>query len=176
MSKITFGGGCFWCIEGIFRELKGVKKAISGYTGGKSKNPTYKEVCSGKSGHVEVVQLTYDEKIISDYSIIKAFMLMHDPTTLNRQGNDIGTQYRSVIYYHNDLQKINSFKVFDELNKEVYNGKIVTKVEKIEHFFEAEEYHQNYYFRNPDLGYSQYVITPKLEKFKKLFLNKLKEK
>ena len=175
MSKITFGGGCFWCIEGIFRELKGVKKAISGYTGGISTNPSYKEVCSGQSGHVEVVQLTYDNKIILDYSIIKAFMLMHNPTTLNKQGNDIGTQYRSVIFYHNENQKENAYKVIDQLNKEkIYENTIVTQVEKIGEFFEAEEYHQNYYFRNPDVGYSQYVITPKLEKFRELYLNKLK--
>jgi peptide-methionine (S)-S-oxide reductase len=166
MSKIALGGGCFWCIETMMKELKGVIKVQSGYCGGKTKNPTYKEVCSGMSGHIEVVQVTYEENIISNYELLKSFLFMHDPTTLDRQGNDVGIQYRSVIFYQNDIQKEAALKVIEDLNKTVYNNGIVTKVLPMKEFYLAENDHQNFFENNPNQSYSKFVIAPKLNKFR----------
>ncbi|MBX2974762.1 MAG: peptide-methionine (S)-S-oxide reductase MsrA [Ignavibacteriaceae bacterium] len=175
LTKATFGSGCFWCTEAIFENVKGVSDVVSGYSGGKVFNPTYEQVCSGTTGHAEVVQLTYDSAVVSYDELLEIFWKTHDPTTLNRQGADIGTQYRSVIFYHNDEQKEKAKYYRDKLNKEgIWNNPIVTEISPIENFFEAEKYHQNYYENNPNQGYCSFVITPKLEKFKKIFKDKLK--
>jgi peptide-methionine (S)-S-oxide reductase len=175
MEKATFGSGCFWCTEAIFLRLKGVEKVVSGYSGGKLKNPTYKEISSGKTGHAEVVQITYDPKVITYEEMLEVFWKTHDPTTLNRQGNDIGTQYRSVVFYHNERQKELAEHYKNELNKEgVYKDPIVTEISPLAEFYEAEEYHQDYYAQNPNQGYCSFVITPKIEKFEKVFKEKLK--
>ncbi|HAY33259.1 MAG TPA: peptide-methionine (S)-S-oxide reductase [Bacteroidetes bacterium] len=175
LTKATFGSGCFWCTEAIFENVNGVMDVVSGYSGGKVFNPTYEQVCSGTTGHAEVVQLTYDSAVVSYDELLEIFWKTHDPTTLNRQGADIGTQYRSVIFYHNDEQKEKAKYYRDKLNKEgIWNNPIVTEISPIENFFEAEKYHQNYYENNPNQGYCSFVITPKLEKFKKIFKDKLK--
>jgi peptide-methionine (S)-S-oxide reductase len=170
----TLGGGCFWCVEAVFQEVKGVEKVISGYTGGKAPGkPTYREVCSGLTGHAEVVQITFDPSIISYKDLLIVFMTSHDPTTLNRQGGDRGTQYRSVIYYHNEDQK----EIAEEVIREVasyYEDPIVTEVSTLDEFFEAEDYHQDYYKNNSTQGYCSAVITPKLAKLRKMHANKLK--
>ncbi|MBP6455493.1 MAG: peptide-methionine (S)-S-oxide reductase MsrA [Chitinophagaceae bacterium] len=173
----TLGAGCFWCIEAQFLELKGVSKVVSGYSGGQTDNPTYKEVCSGNTGHAEVIQVTYDPSIISFDEILIGFWSAHDPTTLNKQGNDVGTQYRSVIFYHNDEQKELAEKYIKKLNDENTFGKpVVTEVSKFEKFYEAEDYHQNYYNQNETQPYCMFVIKPKMEKFKAVFGDKLKVK
>jgi peptide-methionine (S)-S-oxide reductase len=170
----TFGGGCFWCTEAVFKEVKGVENIVSGYTGGTVPGkPTYKEVCSGLTGHAEVIQITFDPTVISYENLVIIFMTTHDPTTLNRQGGDIGTQYRSVIFYHDDAQKIIAEKVIKELSA-VYDDPIVTEISPISIFHEAEEYHQNYYANNQTQGYCSFVITPKLSKLRKLHAEKLK--
>lgn len=175
LTKATFGSGCFWCTEAIFENVNGVTDVVSGYSGGKVFNPTYEQVCSGTTGHAEVVQLTYDSVVVSYVELLEIFWKTHDPTTLNRQGADVGTQYRSVIFYHNDEQKEKAKYYKDKLNKEgIWNNPIVTEISPIENFFEAEKYHQNYYENNPNQGYCSFVITPKLEKFKKIFKDKLK--
>lgn len=175
LTKATFGSGCFWCTEAIFENVNGVTDVVSGYSGGKVFNPTYEQVCSGTTGHAEVVQLTYDSVVVSYDELLEIFWKTHDPTTLNRQGADVGTQYRSVIFYHNDEQKEKAKYYKDKLNKEgIWNNPIVTEISQIENFFEAEKYHQNYYENNPNQGYCSFVITPKLEKFKKIFKDKLK--
>jgi peptide-methionine (S)-S-oxide reductase len=175
MEKATFGSGCFWCTEAIFLRLKGVEKVVSGYSGGKLKNPTYKEISSGKTGHAEVVQITYDPNVITYEEMLEVFWKTHDPTTLNRQGNDIGTQYRSVVFYHSERQKELAEHYKNALNKEgVYKDPIVTEISPLAEFYEAEEYHQNYYAQNPNQGYCSFVITPKIEKFEKVFKEKLK--
>ena len=170
----TVGGGCFWCIEAIFNEVKGVEKIVSGYTGGTAPGkPTYKEICSGLTGHAEVVQMTFDTEIISYENILSLFMTSHDPTTLNRQGGDSGTQYRSVIYYHNEKQK----EIAEIVTKEVasyYENPIVTEISRLEIFHEAEDYHQDYYRNNQSQGYCSAVITPKLAKLRKMHADKLK--
>lgn len=171
----TFGGGCFWCTEAIFKSLKGVEKVESGYSGGKVKNPTYKEVCTGETGHAEVIQITFDPAVISFHELLKVFWETHDPTTLNRQGADVGTQYRSVIFYHSPQQKEIAEKYKAELNKEnVFNKPVVTQITAFDTFYKAENYHQNYYANNSTQGYCQIVIVPKLEKFRKIFKDKLK--
>jgi peptide-methionine (S)-S-oxide reductase len=176
LDTATFGGGCFWCVEAVFLQLEGVQKVVSGYSGGKIANPTYREVCSGLTGHAEVCQIIYDPKKISYTELLEAFFASHDPTTLNRQGADEGTQYRSVIMYHSEEQKKLSEQIIKELNAKVYDNKIVTELTFAKPFYKAEDYHQNYYNLNPNQGYCSYVITPKLEKFKKIFKDKLKKK
>ena len=170
----TVGGGCFWCTEAMFREIKGVEKLVSGYSGGNVPGkPTYREVCSGLTGHAEVVQITFDADVISYEDILVIFMTTHDPTTLNRQGADKGTQYRSVIYYHNEVQK----EIAEVVVKEVtpyYENPIVTEITALDIFYEAEEHHQDYYRNNQEQGYCNYVITPKLAKLRKLYADKLK--
>lgn len=175
LETATFGGGCFWCVEAIFQEVNGVEKIISGYTGGNAPGkPTYREVCSGLTGHAEVIQLTFDANIIPYEDILVVFMTSHDPTTLNRQGADAGTQYRSVIYYHDNAQKEIAGLVIKEVAS-YYDGPIVTEVSPLETFYEAEEYHQDYYRNNQSQGYCSAVITPKLSKLRKMHADKLKK-
>lgn len=170
----TIGGGCFWCTEAVFQEVKGVATIISGYTGGTVPGkPTYREICSGRTGHAEVIQLQFDADIITYEEILIIFMATHDPTALNRQGADVGTQYRSVIYYHDETQKLIADTVIQKLS-EYYDEPIVTEVTAAETFHEAEAEHQNYYRQNTQQGYCSYVITPKLTKLRKLFADKLK--
>jgi peptide-methionine (S)-S-oxide reductase len=172
----TFGGGCFWCTEAQLLMLNGVIKVESGYAGGQTENPTYKEVCSGLTGHAEVIQVTYDASIISFDEILAAFWQAHDPTQLNKQGNDVGTQYRSVIFYHNDEQKKIAEDYKLKLNTEqAYDKPVVTEIAPLTIFYKAEDYHQNYYNYNKEAGYCQFVVQPKVEKFKKIFANKLKK-
>ena len=170
----TVGGGCFWCTEAVFQEVKGVEKVVSGYSGGNVPGrPTYREICSGLTGHAEVVQVTFDANVISYEDIIVIFMTTHDPTTLNRQGADRGTQYRSVIYYHDETQKEISEVVIKELTQ-YYENPIVTEVSEAVTFYEAEKEHQDYYINNQAQGYCSFVITPKLMKLRKLHADKLK--
>lgn len=170
----TVGGGCFWCTEAVFNQIKGVEKVVSGYAGGNVPGyPTYREVCSGLTGHAEVVQILYDPEIITYQEILIIFMTTHDPTTLNRQGADVGTQYRSVIYYTNGEEK----SVIEEVVKQVqpyYDNPIVTEVSELPTFYPAEEIHQNYYENNKEQGYCNFVITPKISKLRKLYADKLK--
>ena len=175
IKQATFGSGCFWCTEGIFKQVKGVHKVTSGYSGGRRENPTYEQVCSGATGHAEVVQIEYDEELISFAHLLEIFWKTHDPTTLNRQGADIGTQYRSVIFYHDDVQE----KIAKEIKKALdeagaFNGKIVTEISPFDTFYPAEDYHQDYYLKNPEQGYCQMVVRPKIEKFQKAFSDYLK--
>lgn len=172
----TFGAGCFWCTEAVFQRLKGIVKVESGYSGGSIPNPTYEAVCTGKTGHAECIQITYDPKIISYAELLEVFWKTHDPTTLNRQGTDTGTQYRSVIFYHNDEQKQLAEKYKHELETaKIWNDMIVTEISQFKTFYKAEDYHQNYYNRNGNQQYCSFVITPKIEKFKKVFADKLKK-
>lgn len=171
----TFGSGCFWCSEAVFLDLKGVVKVTSGYAGGSKPNPTYEEVCGGATGHAEVIQVTFDPSVISYEQLLEVFFLTHNPTTLNRQGNDAGTQYRSIIFYHDDTQRSTAERVKENITSEkVYDGKIVTTIEPFTNFYPAESYHQNYYANNPDQGYCQMVIDPKVAKFRKKFKALLK--
>lgn len=170
----TLAGGCFWCIEAVYLEVEGVEKVVSGYTGGKTANPTYEEVCSGTTGHAEAVQVTFNPDKISYKEILEIFFSIHDPTTLNRQGNDIGTQYRSAIFYHNAEQKTIAEQVLKEAQKH-WDNPIVTELNPIQTFYKAEEYHQNYYNLHPNQGYCAVVINPKLAKFRKTYKNKLKK-
>ncbi len=176
LDTATFGEGCFWCSEAVFQRLKGVHSVVSGYSGGDVKNPSYQQVCSGTTGHAEVIQFTYDPSIISYDELLKVFWRTHDPTTLNRQGADVGTQYRSVIFYHNEEQKKKAEHYKDELNKSgAFKDPIVTEISPYRNFYKAEDYHQNYYNNNPSQGYCSFVIAPKLEKFEKVFKDKLKK-
>lgn len=161
LEVATLGGGCFWCLEAVYRETEGVVSAVSGYMGGRSSNPTYKEVCGGTSGHVEVVQVTFDPAVISFREILEIFFVIHDPTTLNRQGNDIGTQYRSVIFYHSPEQKA--------VAESIVEPPMVTAVEPAQTFWKAEEYHQDYLANNPHQPYCAFVVEPKVQKFRKTF-------
>ena len=171
----TFGGGCFWCIETIFSELRGVEKVESGYAGGTTPNPSYEEVCSDTTGHAETVQITYDPAVISYRQLLQVFMTVHDPTTLNRQGADVGTQYRSVIFYHDQAQKEVAEQVIKETNETKMWGKpIVTEVSPFTAFYKAEDYHQEYYKKNPWQGYCAVVIAPKVTKFRKKYQEMLK--
>lgn len=175
METATFGAGCFWCVEAIFQRIKGVEDVKSGYMGGKIKNPTYREVCSGLTGHAEVIQLKYNPKVISYKELLEVFFQTHDPTTLNRQGADVGTQYRSVIFYHNETQKELAEQIKKELNNNnVFDKPVVTEISAATEFYVAEDYHQNYYNENSSQPYCSYVIQPKLEKLKKVFGDKLK--
>lgn len=176
VEQATLGGGCFWCTEAIFLRLNGVEEVKSGYSGGKIKNPSYREVCTGRTGHAEVIQITFDPKIISFAEILEVFFATHDPTTLNRQGNDIGTQYRSVIFYHNEEQKKIAEKVLSLFEKDkVYDNPVVTEITPFSNFYLAEDYHNNYFEQNPAQPYCQFVIAPKVEKFQKIFKEKLKQ-
>ena len=164
-EKATFGGGCFWCIEAVFERLDGVDTVISGYAGGTTPNPSYKEVCTGRTGHAEVAEITFDPKKISYEKLLDVFWIAHDPTTLNRQGADHGTQYRSVIFYHDEKQKLAAEKSLKEAQKN-FNDPIVTEIKPLEKFYVAEDYHQDYFRNNEDAPYCQFVIKPKLEKLK----------
>ena len=172
LSTATFGGGCFWCIEAVIQRLNGVKSLKSGYSGGFIKNPPYREVCTGRTGHAEVIQVTFDPDIISYHDLIFIFMTSHDPTTLNRQGADVGTQYRSIILYHDLEQKAIAEKVFEEV-KPFYEDPIVTELTAFEVFYEAEADHQDYYNNNQDARYCQIVIDPKIQKLKKMYAERL---
>jgi len=175
LDKATFGSGCFWCTEAIFEKLNGVESVISGYSGGTTVNPTYKEVTTGKTGHAEVTQILYDPNIISFKELLEVFWQTHDPTTLNRQGNDVGTQYRSTIFYHNEEQKNLAEEYKQKLeDAKVFDDPIVTEITQFEMFYVAENYHQDYYEQNKSQPYCSFVITPKVEKFKKVFKDKLK--
>jgi peptide-methionine (S)-S-oxide reductase len=176
IETATFGAGCFWCVEAFFQRLEGVQSVKSGYSGGNVKNPSYKEVCNGTTGHAEVIQVTYDNSKISFDELLEVFWKTHDPTTLNRQGNDIGTQYRSAIFYHSEKQKELAEKYKKELNEaKAYPDPVITEIKPFTEFYPAEDYHQNYYNQNKNEGYCQYVIQPKLEKFEKIFGKKLKK-
>jgi methionine-S-sulfoxide reductase len=177
LETITIGGGCYWCVEAVYENLIGVQSVVSGYAGGKTANPTYEEVSSGRSGYAEVVQITYDKKVTNLDEIFKVFFTVHDPTTLNRQGADEGTQYRSVIFYKNEEQKNAAQSIIAALKKaKVYYDPIVTTLEPFTKFYKAEAYHQNYYQNNKDQPYCQMVIQPKMAKFEKIFKNRLKKK
>jgi peptide-methionine (S)-S-oxide reductase len=176
LEKATLGGGCFWCTEAVYLQLNGVVDVKPGYSGGHVKNPTYKEVCSETTGHAEVVQITFDTEIVSFTEILEVFFVTHDPTTLNRQGNDVGTQYRSAIFYHSDKQKQIATDVINQLeNEKAYNKPIVTEITAFDVFYVAEDYHINYFARNKNQPYCQYVVAPKVEKFQKVFKDKMKK-
>lgn len=175
MEVATFAGGCFWCTEAVFLELKGVQRVVSGYIGGETINPTYKDICNGDTGHAEAIQITFDPNKISYGELLEIFFATHDPTTLNRQGNDIGTQYRSEIFYNNKNQKDLAEAYIALMRREnTFGEPIVTVVSPATLFYEAEDYHQNYYNQNKLQGYCSYVITPKVEKLRKIFKDKLK--
>ncbi len=171
----TFGGGCFWCTEAVFQEVRGVEKVVSGYTGGTAPGkPTYREVCSGLTGHAEVVQITFKPELISYRDLLYIFMTTHDPTTLNRQGADVGTQYRSVIYYHDEEQKQAAKEVLHNI-RTYYEDEVITELSQAVTFYQAEEQHQDYYRNNKLQGYCSFVITPKLNKFRKMHADKLRQ-
>lgn len=171
----TLGGGCFWCLDAVFQELKGVRKVESGYMGGKTLNPTYKDVCSGITGHAEVIRVTFDPTIIFYQEILQVFFVMHDPTTLNRQGNDVGTQYRSVVFYNSPGQHDSAQTVIKEFtNKKVWDSSIVTQLVPEETFYKAEDYHQGYFSQNPQQSYCQLVVAPKVAKVRKQFIESVK--
>ncbi|MGA9840029.1 MAG: peptide-methionine (S)-S-oxide reductase MsrA [Thermoplasmata archaeon] len=171
----TLGGGCFWCTEAVFTELKGVERVDSGYSGGAAPNPTYEQVCTGRTGHAEVVQVTFDPRVLSYHDLLTIFFTVHDPTTLNRQGADVGTQYRSVVFYRDAYQKSTTEQVIAELEAaKLWRKKIVTEVSPFSAFYPAEEYHRDYYRRNPSGGYCQVVIAPKVAKFRSKFADRLR--
>jgi peptide-methionine (S)-S-oxide reductase len=177
LDTATFGAGCFWCVEAVYQQLEGVISVTSGYMGGQVKNPTYKEICTGNTGHAEVCQIVFDPSKISYADMLQAFWASHDPTTLNRQGNDIGTQYRSVVFYHNEEQQKLAEKYKKELDaSQAFSNPIVTQIAASEVFYKAEDYHQNYYNENGEQPYCQFVVKPKVEKFRKVFKEKLKTK
>lgn len=172
----TLGGGCFWCLEAVFDDLKGVERVESGYSGGTVPNPSYRQVCTGTTGHAEVVQITFDPNEISFKEILRVFFAIHDPTTLNRQGADVGTQYRSVIFYHTSEQKAAAEEIIAEIEAaNIWANPIVTEVTPFEAFYQAEEYHRDYFQRNPEQPYCQVVIAPKVAKFRKEFVERLKK-
>lgn len=174
-KKITLAGGCFWCIESAYNSLKGISSAISGYMGGENDNPTYEEVCSGSTGHAEVVEVTFDETVISTREILEIFFTLHNPTQLNRQGNDIGTQYRSAIFYHDEQQQQLALAIIEEITQDnIWHEPVVTQVVAKSQFFSGESYHQDYFSNNPENPYCQAVVSPKLAKFRKTFVSKLK--
>ena len=176
LDTATFGAGCFWCVEAIFQNVKGVMSVASGYSGGTIKNPGYKEVCTGRTGHAEVIQLTYDPKQVSYDELLEVFWQTHDPTTLNKQGADVGTQYRSVIFYHTEKQKELAESYKKKLDASgAFDKPIVTEISPFTVFYKAEDYHQNYYNQNSDQPYCSYVIRPKLDKFEKVFKDKMKK-
>ena len=171
----TLAGGCFWCIEAVFKEVKGVQRVISGYTGGKKENPTYEQVCNDNTGHAEAVDITFFPDVISYREILEIFFTIHDPTTMNRQGNDAGTQYRSAIFYHNEGQKTIAGQVIKEINDaHIWDAPVITELKPYRKFFSAEEYHRDYFERNPMQSYCQVIIAPKVAKFRKKWESKLK--
>jgi peptide-methionine (S)-S-oxide reductase len=175
LEVATLGGGCFWCTEALFTQLKGVENAQPGYSDGKTENPTYEQVCTGKTGHAETVQINFDPTVISYKEILQIFFSTHDPTTLNRQGADVGTQYRSIILYHNEEQRRIAEEVIKEITEEkAFEKPIVTQLEPLKIFYKAEDYHKDYFKRHPDQAYCSLLIAPKITKFQKLYLNKLK--
>lgn len=175
MEVATLGGGCFWCTEAVFLEIKGVANVVPGYSGGHVNNPSYQQVITGTTGHTEVIQVTFDPDVTPFRKILEIFFTIHDPTSLDRQGADVGTQYRSVIYYHSDEQRKDSETFIEEMNEtNVFNLSIVTKLEPFTEFYEAEDYHVNYYNRNKQQGYSRFVIEPKLKKVEKVFKKRIK--
>jgi peptide-methionine (S)-S-oxide reductase len=177
LETATLGGGCFWCLEAVYVELSGVASVVSGYAGGHIPNPTYRAICTGTTGHAEVVQVTYDPALISYREILEIFFTIHDPTTRNRQGNDVGPQYRSVIFYHDEGQRATAEEVIDELGKsQTWSNPIVTELAPLPEFFQAEEYHQDYYARNSYQPYCTVVIAPKVAKLRKHYFDKLKQR
>lgn len=174
IKELIIGGGCFWCLEAVFQRLNGVSHVKSGYSGGFDENPSYKSVCSGTTGHAEVVKIEYDETVISESDLLKVFFAFHDPTTLNRQGNDVGTQYRSIIFYDSEQQKIEIEKLISEEISKYWNDPIITQLKKSSNFYPAENYHDNYFNQNGQQGYCQFVINPKVQKLKANFAHLLK--
>ena len=175
LETATLGGGCFWCTEAVFDDLKGITEVESGYSGGDVANPTYEQVCTGRTGHAEVVQVTFDPGLISYEDILRIFFTVHDPTTLNRQGNDVGPQYRSIILYHDDAQKRSAEKVIQEIAAaKIWDDPIVTELSPFRAFYKAEDYHQEYFANNPNQGYCRVVIAPKVAKFRKHYSDRLK--
>jgi peptide-methionine (S)-S-oxide reductase len=173
----TLGSGCFWCTEAIFSRVNGIINTSPGYSGGHIKNPSYKEVCTGNTGHAEVIRVEFDPSIINFAEVLKIFWNTHDPTTLNRQGADVGTQYRSVIFYHSEEQKTTAQKLLKELDdQKIWDNPIVTAIEELDNYYPAENHHNDYYTNNPNEGYCRFVITPKVEKFEKVFKDYLKKK
>ena len=175
LETATLGGGCFWCLEAVYDQLRGVTDVVSGYSGGHVENPTYEEVCRKKTGHAEVVQVTFDPSVVSYRELLEVFFTIHDPTTKDRQGNDVGPQYRSVIFYHSPEQKATALQVIREFEQaKVWDNPIVTEVVPFEKFYPAEDYHQEYFKRNPYQPYCTFVVAPKVAKFRKRFFDKLK--
>jgi peptide-methionine (S)-S-oxide reductase len=175
METTTLGGGCFWCLEAVYDQMEGVQSVESGYMGGKNPNPTYKEVCGGRTGHVEVVQITFDPAVTNFREILEVFFTIHDPTTRDRQGNDVGTQYRSVIFYHSDQQRQIAEETIRDLNQAgIWDDPIVTQVQPTEAFYVAEGYHQEYFENNPNQSYCQFIVAPKVRKFREKFANKMR--
>lgn len=171
----TLAGGCFWCLEAVFEQMRGVEKVVSGYIAGEKPNPSYEEVCTGNSGHAEAVQITFDPAQVSYDELLAVFFTIHDPTTLNRQGNDVGTQYRSAIFYHNEDQRADAAELMRELRKQhVFPAPLVTELVAAPIFYPAEDYHQHYYANHPEQGYCQFVVAPKLAKFREHFSGKAK--
>ena len=171
----TLAGGCFWCLEAVYKELRGVERVVSGYAGGRVENPTYQQVCSGATGHAEVVQVTFDPRAVSYRELLEVFFAIHDPTTLNRQGGDVGTQYRSAVFYHTPAQREAAEQLMAELTADgVWDAPLVTEVVPLERFYPAEEYHQDYFERNPFQPYCRAVVAPKVSKLRKRFLERLK--
>lgn len=176
LELATFGAGCFWCVEAVFQRLEGVEKVESGYAGGKTERPTYKEICTGLTGHAEVCQISYNPQKISFEELLEVFWGTHDATTINQQGNDIGTQYRSAVFYHNQNQKNLAEAYKEKITKEkVFDAPVITEITAYNNYYPAEQYHQNYYNQNSSQGYCSYTIAPKIEKLKKVFKNKLKK-
>ncbi len=175
LQTTTLGGGCFWCLEAVYEQVQGVQEVVSGYAGGNRPDPTYEQVCTGATGHAEVVQVTYDPEDVSYRELLEIFFDIHDPTTLNRQGADVGTQYRSAIFYHNEAQKESAEEMIQELEaSDRWKNPIVTQVQPLDTFYRAEEYHQEYFRKNPNQGYCRMVVAPKVSKFRKHFVAKLK--
>ena len=176
LETATLGAGCFWCVEAVFDDLKGVQSVESGYMGGRTVNPTYEDICTGSTGHAEVVQVNFDPAVVSFTDILRVFFTVHDPTTLNRQGNDSGTQYRSAIFYHSDAQQAGAREVIAEVTKEgLYSGQVVTEVTPASTFYIAEAYHQEYFAHNPGQPYCMFVVAPKVSKFRKKYAARLKK-
>jgi peptide-methionine (S)-S-oxide reductase len=176
LETATLAAGCFWCVEAVFDDLNGVEDVVSGYSGGHTENPTYREVCDGTTGHAEVAQIKFDPNIISFKDVLRVFFSVHDPTTMNRQGNDVGTQYRSAIFYHDDKQKQDAEEVIKEISDEgIYDAPIVTEVTPFEKFWPAENYHQEYFLNNPSQPYCTAVVAPKVRKFRAKFADRLKK-
>ncbi len=176
LEVATLAGGCFWCLEAVYNNLRGVHSVVSGYAGGKSADPSYREVCSGETGHAEVVQITFDREEVSFHDVLEVFFAIHDPTTLNRQGMDVGSQYRSAIFFHDATQQDEAQKVIAEVETAlIYDDPIVTELTPLEKFYPAEDYHQRYFENNPDQGYCSAVVSPKVSKFRQRFLDRLKQ-